>query len=174
MESQIENFIAAFKDLWIYELLAETLSDDALFEHSVKENGTVVWMKEQTRQIWKFWIIAQENHVLQEDCIIDNHWFMKGMSVHGLIQHAADAYKAKAVAQNSNIEFGTDDNEIWWAHEVPYYGTVQMNRLEEHGLIEWDIVLDGCWQGPFDSKDQAIQHLVECIEEKRQEEKANG
>jgi iron-sulfur cluster repair protein YtfE (RIC family) len=58
-------------------------------------------------------LAALEN--LQVDCMIDQVWFMKGTPVANLIQHASEVYKAEAVAQNSKIEFGTDDNEHWFA-----------------------------------------------------------
>lgn len=89
--------------------------------------------------------------------------------------HATDSalkdYKAEVVAQNSKIEFGTDDNETWWAHDVPFYGTVQMNWIKEDQ--EWNIFFNECWQGPFQSKSRCIQHLEECIQEQR-EEQAQG
>ncbi|HEN9529045.1 TPA: hypothetical protein U9I80_003436 [Acinetobacter baumannii] len=112
-----------------------------------------------------------ENLKLQNDCMIDQTWFMKGTPVANLIKHAEGVYKAEVAAQNSKIKFGTDDNEHWFAYEVPFFGTVQIDRIEEHGLVEWDIHFNECWQGPFNSKQQCIQHLEECIAEKRQEVK---
>ena len=122
---------------------------------------------------WNSWVKAKSQaapeQTLKSDCMINKLWFMKGTPVANLIKHAEEVYKAEVIAQNSKIKFGTDDNEIWWAHEVPFFGTVQIDRIEEHGLVEWDIVLDGCWQGPFESKARCIQHLEECIKEKREE-----
>lgn len=106
---------------------------------------------------------------LENDCMIDQTWFMKGSSISALIKHAEDVYKAEAVAQNSKIEFGTDDNKHWFAHDVPFYGRVQIDRIEEHGLVEWDIYFNECWQGPFDSKSECIKHLEECIAEQHEE-----
>lgn len=123
-----------------------------------------------TQLCWLTWVTRDSQpQVLKNDCMINQTWFMKGSPVAALIKHAEKVYKAEAVAQNSKIEFCTDDNQIWWAHEVPFFGTVQMDRIEEHGLVEWDIVLDGCWQGPFESKARCIQHLEDCIKEKREE-----
>jgi len=125
---------------------------------------------EKTQLCWLTWVTRDcQPQVLENDCMINQTWFMKDSPVTALIKHAEEVFKAEAVAQNSKIEFGTDDNQIWWAHEVPFFGTVQMDRIEEHGLVEWDIVLDGCWQGPFESKARCIQHLEECIKEKREE-----
>ena len=107
--------------------------------------------------------------VLQNDCMIDQTWFMKGSPVAALIKYAEDNYKATAVAQSSKIKFGTDNEVTWWAHDVPYYGRVQLERIKEHGLVEWDIFFNECWQGPFNSKERAIQHLEECIAEKHDE-----
>ena len=86
-----------------------------------------------------------------------------------LIEHAENVYQSEAIAQNSKIKFGTDDNEHWFAHDVPFYGTVQIDRIEEHGLVEWDIHFNGCWQGPFNSKSECIKHLEECIKEEREQ-----
>ncbi|MCO8088214.1 hypothetical protein NI451_07490 [Acinetobacter indicus] len=105
--------------------------------------------------------------VLKNDCMINQVWFMKGTPVAGLIQTAEANYQAEVVAQNSKIEFGTDDHQTWWAHEVPFYGTVQMECINENGLVEWDIFFSGCWQGPFNSKSEAIKHLEDCIQECR-------
>ena len=101
--------------------------------------------------------------------LVSQTWFMKGTPVSALIKHAEETYKAEAIAQNSKIKFGTDDNENWFAHDVPFFGTVQI--LKEFN--EWDIHFSDCWQGPFNSKSECIQHLEECIQEKR-EEKAQG
>lgn len=71
----------------------------------------------------------------------------------------------EAVLKIVNKQFNTDDNVHWFAHEVPHYGTVQISRLEEHGLVEWDIHFNECWQGPFSTKQLCIQHLMDCIAE---------
>ncbi|MFW2024318.1 hypothetical protein [Acinetobacter baumannii] len=126
---------------------------------------------ERTQICWFTFISAIEGFTLENDCMIDQTWFMKGTPVANLIKHAEGVYQAEAVAQNSKIEFGTDDNEIWWAHDVPFFGRVQLQQFNEGGLIEWDIHLNGCWQGPFNTKAKAIQHLEECIAEKREEAK---
>lgn len=121
---------------------------------------------------WMAWQTAKANAVpetLKNDCMIGQNWFMKGSPVAALIKHAEDVYKAEVIAQNSKIKFGTDDNEHWFAHDVPFYGTVQIDRIEEHGLVEWDIYLNDCWQGPFNSKSECIKHLEECILEARAE-----
>ena len=112
---------------------------------------------------------ATPEQILKNDCMIGQTWFMKGTPVSALVKYAEDIYKAEAIAQNSKIEFGTDDNERWWAHDVPFYGKVQMDRIEEHGLTEWDIHFNDCWQGPFNSKSECIKHLEECIAERREE-----
>lgn len=107
-----------------------------------------------------------ENLKLENHCMIGQTWFMKGTPVANLIKHAEKVYKAEAIAQNSKIKFATDDNENWFAHDVPFYGTVQI--LKEFN--EWDIHFNGCWQGPFESKSRCIQHLEECIQERREEQ----
>lgn len=132
-----------------------------LYEADFIEMGTVD--KEQAKAQ------AVPEQVLENDCMIGQTWFMKGTSVSALIKHAEDIYKAEAVAQNSKIEFGTDDNEHWFAHDVPFYGRAQIDRIEEHGLVEWDIFFNECWQGPFGSKSECIKHLEECIAEERLE-----
>ncbi|ENX49074.1 hypothetical protein F943_01467 [Acinetobacter ursingii NIPH 706] len=112
---------------------------------------------------------AVKEAVLQNDCMIQQTWFMKGTPVSALIKHAENVYQSEAIAQNSKIEFGTDDNEHWFAHDVPYFGRVQISKLNEDGFVEWDICLSGCWQGPFSSKARCIQHLQECIQERNEE-----
>ncbi len=111
---------------------------------------------------------AVPEQVLENNCMIGQAWFMRGTPVSALIKHAEKAYQAEVVAQNSKLEFGTDDNEHWFAHDVPFYGTVQIDLIEEHGLVEWDIHFNGCWQGSFDSKSECIKHLEECIAEERE------
>ena len=113
---------------------------------------------------------AETEAVLENNCMIGQLWFPKGTPVSALIKQAENDYKAKVIAQNSKIEFGTDDNEHWFAHDVPYFGRVQISKFNEDGFVEWDICLSGCWQGPFSSKSKCIQHLEECIAEKREEE----
>ncbi len=71
---------------------------------------------------------------------------------------------------NEKLDFYTDPTtQLCWAHDVPFYGTVQLDRIEEHGLVEWDIYFNECWQGPFNTKNKAIQHLEECIREEQQQ-----
>ena len=114
-------------------------------------------------------LYGAEPQTLKNDCMIDQTWFLKGSPVEALIKYAEDTYKAMTVAQNSAITFGTDDNVIWWAHDVPFSGRVQLEKFVEGGLVEWDIFFNECWQGPFNTKERAIQHLEECIAEQRSE-----
>ena len=124
---------------------------------------------EKTQLCWLTWLTSDTSAILDHDCMIDQTWFMKGTKVSALINHAKETYKAECITQNSKIEFGTDDNEHWFAHEVPYFGRVQITRIEEHGLVEWDIFFNECWQGPFSSKSRCIQHLEDCIQEQYEE-----
>ncbi|WP_227515680.1 hypothetical protein [Acinetobacter qingfengensis] len=135
-------------DIWIERTLDEAL------EYAI----------EQTWQAAK-----KEDLLLDQDCMINQTWFMKGTPVSNLIKYAEEVYKAEAITQNSKIKFGTDDNEHWFAHDVPFFGKVQLDRIEEYGIVEWDIYFGDCWQGPFHSKARCIQHLEECIQEKREE-----
>lgn len=130
-----------------------------------------MYENELTQLCWLTWVTCLEHKLkLKNHCMINKTWFMKNTPVSNLIQHAENIYKTEVIAQNSKIKFGTDDNQTWWAHEVPFFGTVQMERIEEHGFVEWDIVLNDCWQGPFESKERCIHHLEECIKEKRDED----
>lgn len=66
----IENFIAEFKKTFVYDILSQTLSDEQLFERVV-DGDSVLWFKEQTRQMWLMWEKAkaqavQEGFVLVE------------------------------------------------------------------------------------------------------------
>ena len=148
--------------------------NDLSFDDEVgffESNRLADWFVSQINFGWRVWQAAKAQAVpeqtLTSDCMINKLWFMKGTPVANLIKHAEEVYKAEVIAQNSKIKFGTDDNEVWWAHDVPYYGEVQMNWIKEDQ--EWDIFFNGCWQGPFDSKQECIKHLEECIAEQRAE-----
>lgn len=54
----IQSFIAEFKKTFVYDLLSMTLRDEQLFEHVV-DGDSVLWFKEQTRQMWLMWEKAQ-------------------------------------------------------------------------------------------------------------------
>lgn len=129
---------------------------------------------------WNLWLEAWQAKaqavpiIFENDCMISQTWFMKGSPVSALIKHAEDVYKAEAIAQNSKIKFGTDDNKHWFAHDVPFFGRVQIDRIEEHGLVEWDIFFNECWQGPFNTKSKCIRHLEECIKEMHEEAQEQG
>lgn len=136
---------------------------------------SIVWNRElelyddpTTQLCWLTFLTTIQLHKLQNDCMIGQTWFMKGTPVANLIKHAEKVYQAEAIAQNSKIKFGTDDNENWFAHDVPYFGTVQILK----DFSEWDIHFSDCWQGPFNSKSECIKHLEECIQEKREEQSA--
>lgn len=71
-----------------------------------------------------------ENLKLENDCMIGQTWFMKGTPVANLIKHAEGVYKAEAIAQNSKIKFGTDDNRSWFAHDVPFLAQFRWIKLK--------------------------------------------
>ncbi|RSC23041.1 hypothetical protein [Acinetobacter sp. FDAARGOS_515] len=119
-----------------------------------------------TQICWLTFLNSIQSLTLDNHCMIGQTWFMKGTPVANLIKHAEEIYKAEVIAQNSKIKFGTDDNENWFADDVPFFGTVQI--LKEFN--EWDIHFGDCWQGPFNSKSECIQYLEECIQEKREED----
>lgn len=54
----IENFIAEFKKTFVYDMLKDYVTDEKLFDHVV-EGTEVIWMKEQTRQMWSMWQAAK-------------------------------------------------------------------------------------------------------------------
>ena len=115
---------------------------------------------------WSAWLKAKAvPEILENDCMIEQYYFPAGTPVANLIKHAEEIYKSVAAAQNSKIEFGTDDNVHWFAHDVPFYGRVQISHYKED--CEWDIYFNECWQGPFNSKAECIRHLEECIAEQR-------
>lgn len=157
-----------FKEYYI-DLVGEEYADftvdkDGLLEdrHAFICYASWQYKNEQLKEIQN----QIDNLKLQNDCMIGHTWFMKGTPVSALIKRAEEIYKAEVIAKNSKIKFGTDDNENWFAHDVPFFGTVQI--LKEFN--EWDIHFGGCWQGPFNSKSECIQHLEECIQEKREED----
>ncbi len=162
-EQQHKAFIYEQKELFRKEM-TDTFYD--LTDHPMISYD---FQSEKTNERWLGWLDhAFKTFKLENDCMIGQTWFMQGTPVSALIKHAEDIYKAEAIAQNSKIEFGTDDNEIWWAHDVPFYGTVQITWFKKDQ--EWDIYFNECWQGPFDSKSACIQHLEECIKEQREEQ----
>lgn len=164
----MEKFEAEYKKYapeWALEKNA-----DSSYKYHATDSAFKTWLP-MNETILKLQHQVYATTTLENDCMIGQVWFMKGTPVSALIKNAEKAYKAEVVAQNSKIEFGTDDNETWWAHDVPFYGTVQMNWIKEDQ--EWDIFFNECWQGPFQSKSKCIQHLEECIHEQR-EEQAQG
>lgn len=177
---QLPNFEATY---WLPSHFEYVIFDMEQGNYVIKDglnkdfegDATEIWHRVNTG--WAMWkkainysrkqAQAAPEQTLKSDCMINKLWFMKGTPVANLIKHAEEVYKAEVIAQNSKIKFGTDDNEIWWAHDVPYYGEVQMNWIKEDQ--EWDIFFNGCWQGPFNTKEECIKHLEECIAEQRAE-----
>ncbi|WP_257232865.1 hypothetical protein [Acinetobacter sp. YH01006] len=151
-----------------YEIKSECVNntddEDRKVAYETLNTGWVMWLR--AKRDAKAQAVPEQ--VLENNCMIGQAWFMRGTPVSALIKHAEKAYQAEVVAQNSKLEFGTDDNKHWFAHDVPFYGAVQIDLIEEHGLVEWDIHFNGCWQGPFDSKSECIKHLEECIAEERE------
>ena len=152
-----------------YEIKSECVNstddEDRKVAYEALNTGWVMWLR--AKRDAKAQAVLEQ--VLKNHCMVGQTWFMEGTPVSALIRHAESVYKAEVIAQNSKIEFGTDDNEHWFAHDVPFYGTVQIDRIEEHGLVEWDIHFNGCWQGPFGSKSECIKHLEGCIAEEHEE-----
>lgn len=159
-EEQHKAFIYEQKELFRKEM-TDTFYD--LTDHPMISYD---FQSEKTNERWLGWLDhAFKTLKLENDCMIGQTWFMKGTPVSALIKYAEEIYKAEVIAQNSKIKFGTDDNENWFAHDVPFFGTVQI--LNEFN--EWDIHFGDCWQGPFNSKSECIKHLEECIQEKKEE-----
>ena len=93
----IENFIAEFKKTFVYNMLKDYVTDEKLFDHFVTENGDIVFLKEQTRQIWSMWQAAKA--------------------------HEAEKLKGCVVVPveptEAMIEAGNDANECGsWPHEI--------------------------------------------------------
>ena len=153
-----------------YEIKTESVNntdeEDRKVAYESLNTGWAMWLR--AKRTAKAQVVSKEV-LLENDCMMNQTWFMKGTPVSVLIKRAENAYKEEVIAQNSKINFGTDDNEHWFAHDVPFFGRVQIDRTEEHGLVEWDIFFNECWQGPFDTKSGCIKLLEECIAEKREE-----
>lgn len=159
-----ENHYLKYAPSWSIER-----DPDGSYKYHATKSAFLLFEQQQS-EINELKLKLEKLENLQVDCMIDQVWFMKGTPVANLIKYASEVYKAEAVAQNSKIEFGTDDNEHWFAHDVPFFGRVQISQIKEHGLVEWDIYFNECWQGPFNSKSECIKHLEECIQERREEE----
>ena len=69
---EIQNFITEFKKTFIYDMLCESLEDEQLFEHVIVGNQ-VIWMKEQTRQMWSMWQAAKASVVPHKSCSVNSH-----------------------------------------------------------------------------------------------------
>lgn len=63
------------------------------------------------------------------------------------------------------------DDDYWEAKTS--LGLVALHCVEEgwgDEFEEWDICINDCWQGPFDSRYDCIQHLKVCIKEHEEEQ----
>ena len=78
MKYKVEQFISEFKKNWAYELLAQTLNDEAIFLHTFNQDGSVCWMKAQTKQMWDLWhntnLVPEGFVLLPEDPCEDMLW----------------------------------------------------------------------------------------------------
>ena len=63
------------------------------------------------------------------------------------------------------------DDDLWIT-ETEEFGTVTLQCVDDGDgdeFEEWDICIDGCWQGPFSTEYDCIQHLKACVKEARGE-----
>lgn len=117
------------------------------------------------RKAWHASIRRESLELLENDCLIGHTLFAKGTPKKDLIKYAENAHKARIVESNSKIKFEGKSPE-WCAHNVPFFGRVQLERVDEdEGFSEWVIFLGGHWQGPFSTRADAIEYLEERIKE---------
>lgn len=58
-----------------------------------------------------------------------------------------------------------------WCCETKEFGCVILQCIDDGDgdeFEEWDICINDCWQGPFDSRHECIEHLKVCIKEKEE------
>ncbi|MFA2999020.1 hypothetical protein [Acinetobacter pittii] len=61
--AQIEEFKKDAMELWFVPDLAESYKNMDMFSYSIVENNEVFFMREQARQLWKFWNKAKAQAV---------------------------------------------------------------------------------------------------------------
>ncbi|UIP24550.1 hypothetical protein LZG54_10390 [Acinetobacter towneri] len=105
----IENFIAEFKKTFVYDVLKDYVTDEKLFDHFVTENGDIVFLKEQTRQMWSMWQAAKaipDGFVLNKPAKVGSGTFGIGVKwsiVIGAAQRQFE-YTQNDVGEKANIQ----------------------------------------------------------------------
>lgn len=105
----IENFIAEFKKTFVYDMLKDYVTDEKLFDHFVTENGDIVFLKEQTRQMWSMWQAAKaipDGFVLNKPAKVGSGTFGIGVKwsiVIGAAQRQFE-YTQNDVGEKANIQ----------------------------------------------------------------------
>ena len=115
MSTEIQRFIDQFKKTFVYEMLSQTLTDEQLFSHSIKDDG-VIWFKEQMRQMWAIWLAGKtvpEGFVLVPQASLKvalfwmnediDPWQMGHDSFADLFEHKPILEKALIEAQEKNM-----------------------------------------------------------------------
>ncbi|MDD9317912.1 hypothetical protein [Acinetobacter lactucae] len=68
--AQIEEFKKECMELWFVPDLFDSYQNMDLFSYSFVENGEVFFMREQARQLWKFWNKAKDQAVPDSSILI--------------------------------------------------------------------------------------------------------
>ncbi|MFN3893759.1 MAG: DUF551 domain-containing protein [Acinetobacter sp.] len=116
----IQNFIAEFKKTFVYDLLSMTLKDEQLFEHVV-DGDSVLWFKEQTRQMWLMWEKAKAQAVPEwisvEDKLPETEPNTDGV-VCAVVCSLGNVYRARYM---HDVDIGVD-TKYWSEFAVNYNG----------------------------------------------------
>ena len=94
MSTEIQRFIDQFKKTFVYEMLSQTLTDEQLFSHSIKDDG-VIWFKEQMRQMWAIWLAGK---------VVPESNLNYSISIKSIIEHV-DSHIA-AIQENDLFDRG--------------------------------------------------------------------
>lgn len=108
---EIQNFITKFKKTFVYEVLSQTLTDEQLFAHTIKD-GEVIWFKEQMRQMWTFY----------------------------KAQAVPEGYKLVPIEPSNNATPEIVNNDVTYVIELQGYEAIEHARvtLKKKGYKTWD------------------------------------
>ncbi|MDN8336184.1 hypothetical protein QZK87_16070 [Acinetobacter baumannii] len=76
--AQIEEFKKDAMELWFVPDLAESYKNMDMFSYSIVENNEVFFMREQARQLWKFWNKAKAQAVLDTQQKLTDTYYLEG------------------------------------------------------------------------------------------------
>lgn len=104
--AQIEEFKKDAMELWFVPDLAESYKNMDMFSYSIVENNEVFFMREQARQLWKFWNKAKAQAVPETHTLVSNdklhEWYC--MAVRSEELGCPECYEARGYVHNLACE----------------------------------------------------------------------